>query len=48
MAHRKGKKAPPMSEAYIQEICGKYGDHYDDREEDSSPPAAGTKMCVVR
>ena len=43
MAHRKEKKIIPLSVAYIQEICALYGDHYDDRLEDSRPPVAGRK-----
>ena len=43
MAHRKTKNYVPISVLYIQEICGLYADHYDDRIEDSRPPTAGKK-----
>ena len=44
MAHRKkGSNEDSVSTAFIQEICGIYGDRYDDRQEDSRPPAAGKK-----
>ena len=44
MAHRReGSNEDPVSTAFIQEICGIYGDRYDDRQEDSRPPAAGKK-----
>ena len=37
------KEIPIFSEQYIKEICRLYGDVYDDRIEDSRPPAAGKK-----
>ena len=43
MAHRKNVKSDPVSVSYIREICTLYGDCYDDRIEDSRPPAAGKK-----
>ena len=43
MAHRKKGTGDSVSEAFIREICALYGDVYDDRVEDSRPPAAGTK-----
>lgn len=42
MAHRK-KSGDPVSGAFIRAICALYGGHYDDRLEDSKPPAAGKK-----
>ena len=43
MAHRKGVDTDTASTAFVQEICTLYGDCYDDRLEDSRPPAAGRK-----
>ena len=43
MAHRKQSSDDPMSAAFIREICALYGDCYDDRMEDSRPPAAGSR-----
>ena len=43
MAHRKTESADAESAGFIREICCLYGDHYDDREEDSRPPTAGKK-----
>ena len=43
MAHRKEKSNDPISAGFIREICALYGDRYDDRLEDSRPPAAGKK-----
>ena len=43
MAHRKKMEAFSVSSVYIREICAMYGDRYDDRLEDSRPPAAGKK-----
>lgn len=37
------KLALILSEKYIKKICRLYGDVYDDRIEDSRPPAAGKK-----
>lgn len=34
------------SEKYIQYICSLYNDTYDDRIEDSRPPAAGDQLCI--
>ncbi len=43
MAHRKQNAGNSVSAAFIQKICSLYGDRYDDRIEDSRPPAAGKK-----
>ena len=43
MSHRKQNSSAQISNAFIQNICILYGDCYDDRLEDSRPPAAGTK-----
>ena len=43
MAHRKQNTGDQISTAFIRDICMLYGDHYDDRLEDSRPPAAGSK-----
>lgn len=43
MAHRKSCTGDPVSVAFVKEICTLYGDCYDDRLEDSRPPAAGKK-----
>ena len=43
MAHRKQNSEDLVSAEYIQQICSLYGDRYDDRMEDSRPPAAGKK-----
>ena len=43
MAHRKQSIGDSISVEFIQEICVLYGDHYDDRVEDSKPPTAGRK-----
>lgn len=43
MAHRKSGTGDPDSAAFVQKICALYGDRYDDRLEDSRPPAAGKK-----
>lgn len=43
MARKKSVAGGTPSEAFIHEICALYGDHYDDRLEDSRPPAAGKK-----
>ena len=37
------KNKTPSSE-YIKYICDLYGDSYDDRVEDSRPPAAGNEF----
>ena len=34
------------SEDYIQYICSLYNDYYDDRIENSRPPAAGDQLCI--
>ena len=34
------------SEKYIQYICSLYNDTYDDRIEDSRPPATGDQLCI--
>ena len=47
MAHRKQNPDDPASAAFIREICALYGDRYDDRLEDSRPPAAGKKSGKV-
>ena len=43
MSHRKQNSGVPISRAFIQKICILYDDRYDDRLEDSRPPAAGRK-----
>ncbi len=43
MSHRKQNSSAQISNAFIQNICILYGDCYDDRLEDSRPPAAGKK-----
>ena len=43
MAHRKHSATDLISVAFIQNICSLYGDHYDDRLEDSRPPTAGKR-----
>ncbi len=43
MAHKRKGSGDPISTEFIQKICTIYGDHYDDRLEDSRPPAAGKK-----
>ena len=43
MAHRKHGSSDPISEAFIRYICTLYRDCYDDRLEDSRPPAAGSR-----
>ena len=43
MAHRKMEYADAVSAGFVKEICVLYGDRYDDRLEDSRPPAAGRK-----
>ena len=43
MAHRKTVSAGAVSARFVREICVLYGDCYDDRLEDSRPPAAGKK-----
>ena len=43
MAHRKLDSIDKFSAKFIHEICTLYGDHYDDRLEDSRPPTAGRK-----
>lgn len=43
MAHRKQGSADSISAAFIRDICTLYGDCYDDRIEDSRPPAAGSR-----
>ena len=42
MSHRK-KSDGSISASFIEKICLLYGDHYDDRLEDSRPPTAGKK-----
>ena len=39
------KEHQTPSKEFIDYICSLYGDHYDDRLEDSRPPAAGNKPC---
>ena len=34
-----------FSREFIKYICGLYGDHYDDRIENSRPPVAGNRSC---
>lgn len=34
------------SEEYIRFICSLYNDIYDDRIEDSRPPAVGNQLCI--
>ena len=43
MAHRKRESSDTLSAEFVREICALYGDRYDDRLEDSRPPAAGKK-----
>ena len=39
-------KNESISKKYIDKICELYDDVYDDRVEDSRPPAAGTDRCL--